>query len=69
MTDKRHCDVDSLCVVEYYDGNSGFNCRDEEERYQAFKARLMQELVAQNPNTVSGEHFEYPPKNFPLVGG
>ncbi len=58
MSDKRYCDVAPLCEVEGYDGRNIFNCREEEERYQAFKARLMRELVVADPSGVTqhGEH-------------
>lgn len=41
---KRHSDIGTFSMCTDYNGNDVFNDSDEEERYQAFKARLIKEL-------------------------
>jgi hypothetical protein len=67
--DKRHSEVDGFCKVEDYDGKSVFNDRDEEERYQAFKERLMRELVALRPGApiLGDPTFTTPAERFNLI--
>lgn len=53
MSDLKRPDVDKFVMVEDYGGDSVFNSSEEEERYQAFKKRLIGEVVARerSPNT------------------
>ncbi len=52
---KRIPDTDAFALVDNYDDGPSFvfNESDEEERYQAFKSRLMSEVIA------TGSFLEY----------
>lgn len=60
---KLHQDIDAFAKVENHDGESVFNDSDEEERYQAFKSRLLRDVVATGEFLEQGWYGDFQTKS------